>query len=276
MQPFDDRSLHHHASGWRHIVALPLAAICLLPLAMMIGGSLRPVGPPPRTLELPSWPFAWENFGQAAEASNLARLAVNSLVVALLGVALTLLVASWAGFAISRLPSRPARVLVGASLLALMVPLTALLVGRFTMFAWLGMTDTWLPLIAPALIGTSPLYVLVYYWAFSRLPTELFEAARLEGHTPFQAWRMVAMPLVLPVTVAVATLAFGISWGSFLEPLIFIFDPDLYTVPLGLRSLAQLDPTQAPVLLAGATIATIPALLAFLAAQRALLRDMGL
>ena len=84
------------------------------------------------------------------------------------------------------------------------------------------------------------------------------------------------MPLVLPVTVAVATLAFGISWGNFLEPLIYIFDPDLYTVPLGLRSLARLDPTQAPLLLAGATIGTIPAALAFLAAQRALLRDIGL
>ena len=79
-----------------------------------------------------------------------------------------------------------------------------------------------------------------------------------------------------PVTVAVATLAFRIIWGSFLEPLIYLFDPGLYTAPLGLRSLAQLDPTQAPLMLAGATIATIPAAAAFLVAQRAFLRDIGL
>ena len=262
---------------WRHVAALPLAVLLLLPLAVMVGGSLRQVGlPPPRTPELLSWPLAWGNYAETADLVNLARLTLNSLIVALLVVPLTVLVASWAGFAISRLPPREARLVLGASLVALMIPLTALLVGRFTIFAWLGATDTWIPLIAPALIGTSPLYVLIYYWAFSRLPGELLEAARLEGLSPFAAWRAVAMPLVRPVTVAVATLAFGISWGSFLEPLIYLFDPDLYTVPLGLRSLAQLDPTQAPLLLAGATIATIPAAAAFLIAQRAFLRDIGL
>ena len=264
-------------SSWRHVAALPLAVILLLPLAVMIGGSLRQVGlPPPRTPELPGWPLAWENYGQTADLVNLARLTLNSLIVALLSVPLSVLVASWAGFAISRLPLPQARLMVGVSLLALMVPLTAMLVGRFTIFAWLGVTDTFVPLIASSLIGTSPLYVLVYYWAFKGLPAELFEAARLEGLSPLQAWRRVAMPLARPVTIAVATLAFGIIWGSFLEPLIYLFDPDLYTVPLGMRSLAQLDPTQAPLMLAGATIATIPVAAAFLVAQRAFLRDIGL
>jgi multiple sugar transport system permease protein len=272
MPPPTDR-----ASAWRHVAALPLAVLCLLPLAVMIGGSLRPTGlPPPRTPELLTWPLALDNYARTADLVNLGRLTLNSLLVALVAVPLSVVVAAWAGFAISRLPPREARLLLGASLVALMVPLTALLVGRFTIFAWLGVTDTWVPLIAPALIGMSPLYVLIYYWAFRRLPAELLEAARLEGYSPFQAWRGVAMPLVTPVTVAVATLAFGISWGSFLEPLIYVFDPDLYTLPLGLRSLAQLDPTQAPLLLAGATIATVPAAAAFLIAQRAFLRDIGL
>jgi multiple sugar transport system permease protein len=265
------------ASPWRHLVALPLAVIALLPLAVMAGGSLRQVGlPPPRTAELLPWPLAWENYPETIELANLARLTVNSLVVVALVVPLSVLVASWAGFAISRLPPRPARVVLGLSLLALMIPLTAMLVGRFSIFASLGLTNTYVPLIAPALIGTSPLYVLVYYWGFRRLPGELFEAARLEGLTPFGAWRHVGMPLVRPITLAVATLAFGVSWGNFMEPLIYIFDPELYTVPLGLRSLALLDPTHAPLLLAGAMIATIPAVIAFLVAQRAVLRDVGL
>ena len=174
-------------SSRRHVAALPLAVILLLPLAVMIGGSLRQVGlPPPRTPELPGWPLEWENYGQAADLVNLARLTLNSLIVALLSVPLSVLVASWAGFAISRLPLPQARLMVGVSLLALMVPLTAMLVGRFTIFAWLGVTDTFVPLIASSLIGTSPLYVLVYYWAFRGLPAELFEAARLEGLSLFR------------------------------------------------------------------------------------------
>ena len=56
-----------------------------------------------------------------------------------------------------------------------MVPVTALLVPRFTLFSWVGVTDTWIPLLAPALLGTSPLYVLLYAWAFRRIPNELYD-----------------------------------------------------------------------------------------------------
>ena len=98
-------------------------------------------------------------------------------------VPLTVLIASWAAFAMTRL-SRRGPVPDRASLVALMVPMTALLVPRFVIFRYLGMIDTYWPLIAPALMGTSPFYVLLFYWGFQRLPAELFEAARLEGLGP--------------------------------------------------------------------------------------------
>ncbi len=151
--------------------------------------------------------------------------------------------------------------------------MTALLVPRFVLFRWLELTDTWVPLVAPALLGLSPFYVLLYYWSFRRLPPELFEAARLEGMQPFSMWRRLAMPLVRPVTVAIALLAFIATWGNFLDPLIYLFDPDLYTLPLGLRSLASLDRTNYPVLLAGAVVATAPVIVAFAIAQRYFLHE---
>ena len=97
-------------------------------------------------------------------------------------------------------------------------------------------------------------------------------------------WRRLAMPLVRPVTVAVALLAFIASWGNFLDPLVYVFDPDLYTLPLGLRSLAVLDRTNYPVLLAGAVVATVagrrgvrgcPALLPARGSRRGLARPMS-
>ncbi|HVM10942.1 MAG TPA: carbohydrate ABC transporter permease, partial [Actinomycetota bacterium] len=178
------------------------------------------------------------------------------------------LVASWAGFAISRLPRRAAATVVVASLLALMIPATALLVSRFALFRTLQLTDTFVPLVAPALIGTSPFYVLLYAWSFRRLPTELLEAARLEGLTPFQTWRRVAMPLVRPVTVAVGVLAFVVTWSNFLDPLIYLFDEQRFTLPLGLRALARLEPRNFPLFLAGAVTATAPVVAAFLVVQR--------
>jgi ABC-type glycerol-3-phosphate transport system permease component len=129
------------------------------------------------------------------------------------------------------------------------------------------------PLVAPALLGLSPFYVLLYYWSFRRLPLELFEAARLEGMQPFSMWRRLAMPLVRPVTVAIGLLAFIVTWGNFLDPLIYLFDPELYTLPLGLRSLAALDRTNYPVFLAGAVVATAPVVVAFAVAQRYFLHE---
>jgi multiple sugar transport system permease protein len=254
--------------------AAVVAAVFLLPLFFMVSGSLRQPGlAPPRTPELVPDPIVPGNYGRAFELVDLGLYTLNSLLVAALVVPLTVLVASWAGFALLRVPARLRTLFVGASFVALMIPLTALLVPRFALFKTLGVVDTYVPLVAPALLGTSPFYVLLFHWSFRRLPAELYEACRLEGMTPLATWWRVAMPLVRPVTIAVATLAFITSWGNFLDALVYLFDSDLYTVPLGLRSLAQLDRTNFPLLLAGAVAATVPVVVVFLVAQRWFLHE---
>jgi multiple sugar transport system permease protein len=260
--------------GWRQPVAVVLAALFVLPLWFLVAGSLREPGTvPPRTPELFPRPLSTQAYADALNLVDLGRYLLNSLAVAALTVPLAVLVASWAGFALLLLAGRARLVLLAVSFAALMVPATALLVPRFTLYRWLGVTDTWVPLVAPALLGLSPFYVLLFYWSFRRLPAELVEAARLEDVKPFTMWRRLAMPLVRPVTVAVALLAFIASWGNFLDPLVYVFDPDLYTLPLGLRSLAVLDRTNYPVLLAGAIIATVPVVAAFAVAQRFFLHE---
>lgn len=260
--------------GWRLPAAIALAVAFLLPLWFMVSGSLREPGtPPPREPELVPRPISTSSYDQAFDLVDLARHTLNSLLVAALTVPLAVLVASLAGFAFLLVGGRARALLVGLSFAALMVPVTALLVPRFTLYRWLGLIDTWVPLVAPALLGLSPFYVLLFYWSFRRLPPELLEAARLEGMTPLSMWRRLAMPLVRPVTIAVALLAFIASWGNFLEPLVYLFDPDLYTLPLGLRSLKALDRTNYPVLLAGAVVATAPVVLAFVMAQRYFLHE---
>ncbi len=254
---------------WRHVPAFLMSAVFLLPLIYMVTGSLRKAGlPPPRTPEFLPSPLAIDNYERAFELVDLPRYTFNSLFVAAVAVPLTIVFASWAGFAMSRLPRRTAGVLVAVSLIVLMIPLTALLVPRFVMFRTVGLTNTYVPLILPSLMGTSPFYVLLFYWGFRRLPTELFEAARLEGLTPLATWRRVAMPLVRPITVAVGVLAFVFTWSNFLDPLIYLFDQEKFTVPLGLKLLSQLDRQNYPLLLAGAVTATAPVIGAFLYVQR--------
>ena len=254
---------------WRHAAAILVALVFLLPLVYMVTGSLRKAGlPPPRSPEFLPSPLAWENYERAFELVDIPRYLLNSLIVAAFAVPLSVLFASWAGFAMARLPRRARTALLALSLAALMVPVTALLVPRFALFKSLGLIDTYVPLIAPALIGTSPFYVLIFYWAFGRIPPELYDAARLGGLTPFQTWRRVAMPLVRPVTLAVGLLAFVFTWSNFLDPLIYLVDQENYTLPLGLKLLAQLDRQNFPLLLAGAVTATAPVIVAFLVVQR--------
>ena len=260
--------------GWRPLGALLVVALVLLPVVFMVSGSLRQPGlPPPLTPELVPDPVVTENYARAADLVGLGRAALNSFVVAAITAPLAVLFASWAALALLLVGARVRSVLVAASVLALMVPLTALLVPRFALFRSLGLVDTYVPLIAPALLGGSPIYVLAFYVVLRRIPRELIDACRIEGLTPFAIWRRVALPLVRPVAVAVGMLAFVVSWGNFLDPLVYLYDRDLFTLPLALRSLAQLDPTNYPLLLAGAVIATAPVVAVFLLAQRFFLHE---
>jgi multiple sugar transport system permease protein len=260
------------SEGLRHAAALAITFLFTIPLVFMVGGSLRPIGPPPRTLELIPERFELGNYARAFDLVDIPRYAMNSLIVVAIAVPLTVLVASWAGFAMARLSGRSATTMVVLTFVALMVPATALMVPRFAIFRTLGLTDTFVPLIAPSLLGTSPFYVLLFYWSFKRLPAELFEAARLEGVSPLTVWWRVAMPLARPVTVAVSVLSFSFTWSNFLDPLIYLSNERMYTLPLGLRALSQVDPSNIPLLLAGATAAAAPVVIAFLYVQRFFLR----
>jgi multiple sugar transport system permease protein len=255
--------------SWRHGPAVLLAIVFLAPLALLVTGALRdPSLPPPRGPELIAAAMTLGNVGRADALVGLGRAAANSLLVALIAVPIAVAVASAAGFAMSRLPRRERRLAVALTIAALMVPLTAVLVPRFTMFRALGLTDTYIPLLAPALIGMSPLAVLLYLWAFRRQPDQLFEAARLEGVPTLVAWWRLGLPLVRPVTATVGILAFVTSWNNVLDPLVYLYEPGAYTLPLALRALAQLPVQQFPIMLAGALVATIPVVVAVVIAQR--------
>lgn len=255
----------------RSATAVLVALVFVAPFVVMVSGSLRPAGlPPARSVELFSLAPAFANYLRIDDLVGLPRAIVNSLLIAVVAVPLSVLVASWAGFAVARSSPRARRLLIGVCVVALMVPATSLLVGRFALLRTLGTLDTPLALIAPALLGMSPLYVLVFAWAYSRVPRELFDVARLEGMSPATSWRRVGMPLVRPVTVAVAVLTFAVSWGGLLEPLILLANPRWTTVPLALRQLARADPPNTPLVLAAATVACLPPIVAFAAAQRSI------
>jgi len=251
------------------VLIVALSLLFLGPLVFMLLGSLRAPGlPPPDGFELLPRDATWTNFKTVFAFVPLGRHLVNSLLVVAVAVPVTVVVASWAGFAIATAAPRARRLLIVLSVVALMIPLSALWVPRFVMFRWAGLIDTLWPLILPALMATTPFYVLLFALSYSRVPTGLYEAARLENLSPFGVWRRVAWPLARPTAFAVAVLAFTWHWANFVDPLLYLSSGDKFTVPLGLSALQTLEPTNHPILLAGAVMVSLPPVVAFLAAQR--------
>ena len=258
----------------RHAASLALAFVFVLPLAWMVAGSLRQTGlPPPRAIEWLPLPPAWDNYRRIFEIVPLGRYALNSLLVAALAVPLTLVTASWAGLSMALAAPRWRRRWIGLALGLLLVPATALWLPRFLIFTWLHLGNSYAALLAPALLGSSPLFVLLYYWSFRRVPAELFESARMDGAGPLSLWRRVALPLAAPTSAAVAILTFWLYWSDYLGPLLYLKSERLYTLPLGVRALQQMARSNWPLLLAAAVLMTAPPALLFLIGQRWLLGE---
>lgn len=262
------------SSVTRRVLATLVALLFLLPLFWAVAASLREPGSAARRPEgwFPTSPH-WENYAAIFAVVPMGRYALNSLLVIAVAVPITLVTASWAGFAISQLPRAWRWRAIALSVLCLMVPLTAIWLPRFILFKEAGLIDNRLALAVPSLMGTSPFYVLVFTWAFLRIPREIYEAARLDGASPFRLWREIALPLARPAAVAVAVLAAVHYWNSFIEPLLLIRTDANKTVSLGLRVLYSLDRTNWPLIVAGAVAVLLPVVLIFLVAQRAFLQD---
>ena len=258
----------------RRALALAAALAFSLPLAWTAAASLRQPGlPPPRTFEWLPEPVAWSNYRRIFEVVPLGRYALNSLLVTAGAVPLTVITASWAGLALAHMPERWQRRWLAFTLALLLVPGTAWWLTRYLLFARLGLVDHLAVLAAPALMGSSPLCILLFYWSFRRLPRELFDGARLEGAGPLTLWRRVALPLAGPATATVAVLTFMLYWNDFITPLLYLKTPALYTLPVGLQQLQQMDPTNWPLLMAAALVFAGPPIGLLLLAQPFFLHD---
>ncbi|GAA1626524.1 carbohydrate ABC transporter permease [Catellatospora bangladeshensis] len=256
--------------------AAAVTVIFLSPLLLLLTGSLREPGQPP-VIAPPLIPdsVGTAAYDQAIHEGDLVRAAANSMIVAAVGVPLSLLVASLAGFALTQLPRRVTATVIALSMLAMTVPATALLLPRFVLFRTLHLTDTLVPLIAPALIATSPLYPVIYYLAFRAIPADSYDLCRLADLTPMQTWRRMALPQVRPVTAGLAALTFVLTWSNVLDPMVYLYDRAVFTLPLALRALAAMDPHNQPVFLAAAVLTTLPALLVIGVAQHRFLHAYG-
>jgi multiple sugar transport system permease protein len=247
----------------------PLIGFCfLIPVLFLVLQSLmRPYVPPEPQLSLPIPPYV-SNYVEVFQYFSYLSPFINSLIVEAVAVPLTLITASLAGFAMAQIHGRVGSRIVFFTIALMLVPLPALWIPRFVLYRNLGLTDQLGALMAPAIAGSSPFFILIFYWTFRRLPRSLFEAAKLDGATLFQIWRLIGLPLAKPSLAVVAVLSFTLYWNDYMSPLIFLQDIPKYTVAIRMQLFQGGDVLILPLQMAGVVVSSLPVVIMFLLVQR--------
>jgi multiple sugar transport system permease protein len=266
------RKRRHRPSGW-HLVLFPLALVMITPLLWMV---LTALSTREQTLRfppgLPTSPH-WANFSDAWTEVPFGHWLLNSAIVATTCVISNLLFCSMAGYAFARIRFFGSKSLFVVLLATLMVPFQVVMIPTLLIVKHLHLVDSLPALIAPNLETAFGIYLLRQF--FVSLPTELEEAAMIDGAGRFRVLFSILLPLMGPPLSTLAVLTFLWTWNDFLWPLVATSSPDVMTVQLGLASFQGAHFSNWPELMAGTLMSQLPVLLLFLFAQRYFVRSLA-
>src|SRR5437763_10892136 len=182
----------------------------------------------------------------------------NSLIIAIAAGALTLIVATTAAFAISRLRVRGGRTIMNLALFTYFIPAAFLAVPMYKSMSVYGLLNSqWALILAMVTIAT-PYSIWVLKQASDKLPLELDEAARIDGATPLQLFRLVYLPLMLPSLVAVGTYALLLAWNEYLYAFLLLSDDRSTTLGVALGSFLSADDSPWELLMTTGLIYALP------------------
>ena len=198
--------------------------------------------------------------------SDILRWFINSAFVAACWVVGRAVADSMAGYAFARMRF-PGKDFVFLMVLStLMIPGMVTLIPKFILLKNLHLLDSYGAITIPFLSSAFGIFLMKQF--FESIPVELEEAARVDGASRYRMFAQIILPNAMPALTALAIFSFQGSWNAFLEPLIFINDPNLRTLPLGLAYFRQTYYTDWPTLMAIAVITTIPIAIFFIIFQR--------
>ncbi|CAN7738033.1 carbohydrate ABC transporter permease [Mesorhizobium caraganae] len=251
-----------------HLFLTPLAVIWLFPLWMMIVFSTMPDNGifSPGIELLPHDNFL-VNFHNLQRDTDFVGAIGISVSVAVTYTVLSVLLTSMAGWALARYHFVGKGFVVAIILGTITLPYAVVLIPQFIMVARdFQLANTWVALIVPPLFNS--LGVLFMRQAFSMMPHDLFDAARVEGVKEWRIFLFVALPLARPMLAALAIILFLASWNNYLWPLLINSQPGAMTAPVALGTLIGLTKVSWGGLMVGAVMLTVPMLVVFVLLQR--------
>ena len=259
-----------------YLALILLAAIFLAPFAWMVSTSLKEESRVfSETVEWIPRPVVWTNYRDAVSAFPFLQYLGNTLLVCVFVTLGTVFSAILPAYGFSRLKWKGRDPLFFILLMTIMLPGQVTMLPVFLIFRWLGWTGTFLPLIVPAWLG-SAFSIFLLRQFFLTIPQELSDAARIDGCSEMGILSRIIVPLSRAAIATVALFAFTYAWMDFINPLIYLHDESQYTLAIGLQSFLGRHQSEWTLLMATATIMTLPMLVLFFLAQRTFIRGITL
>lgn len=251
-----------------YLVLLGGSIIFIMPLLWMFSTSLKgDVG----LFDLPpKWvpePFHWENYKKAVQSFPFLRYTMNTVLITSLSMLGAVLSSSFIAYSFAKLRWPGRNIWFIVLLGTMMLPPQVTMIPLFVFFKKLGWIDTYLPLIVPFFFG-SAFYIFLMRQFFMTIPKELSEAAKMDGSSELYIWWRIYIPLSKPALATLAIFTFMMAWNDFLGPLIYLNDPNQFTLALGLRGFQQQFGTRWNVMMAASLIVMLPTLILFFSFQK--------
>ena len=228
----------------------------------------------------------WENFAAALDRAPFGIYARNSFIIAMTHTVSNVVLGSMCGYALAKLRFRGSPLMFGFILACMMIPFYAIVIPEFLMVRHVplfggndilgqggqGWVDSWWALLVPGLV--SPFFIFLFRQFFLATPTELMEAARIDGASEPRIFARIMAPLITPGMLTVALLAFEAGWNNFLWPLIVTRSQEMRVIQVGLSVFRQEAGTEFNLLMAGTTMAALPMIVLFVLFQRSFVNGL--
>jgi multiple sugar transport system permease protein len=262
----------------KHLGLILIGFVMLYPVLWMIASSLRPGDEIFRSPGLILDSLHAENYteGWNALSPSFGTYLLNSAILVLGCIVGNLVSCSMAAYAFARLNFSGKRWWFGIMLGTIMLPVHVIIVPQYVLFSQIGWVNTFLPLIVPKILATDAFFVFLMVQFIRGLPRELDEAARIDGCGHPRIFLRIILPLMKPALATTTIFTFIWTWNDFFTQLIYLTDPEMYTVPVALRSFV--DSTVATSWgsqFAMSVVSLLPIFLAFLIGQRYLVKGIA-
>jgi multiple sugar transport system permease protein len=264
-----NRSLRRNLAGLvLHTFMILLGISFLVPLAWVASTSLKLPGQVFITpIEWIPQPARWENYIEVFTRLPFHQFLINSAFVTLMGTIGSVVSSVTVAFALSRLRWPGRDVVFWLMIITMMLPGVVTLIPTFIIFKYISWVGTFYPLWVPAWLGGS-FYIFLIRQYMTTLPVELDEAARIDGASNLRVLWQIIVPLCGPAIASVAIFSFLYHYNDFINPLIYISDNNMFTLPLGLLWFQGRFGNYWHLVMAASMIAIMPAIVLFFAAQR--------